>query len=70
MNEEELLKYVEERWNDNIREFHIVGGHNNEVPFDYYVNTVKTLKKHYPNVTVKAYTGAEIEFSPASQDYR
>ncbi len=62
MNEEELLKYVEERWNDNIREFHIVGGHNNEVPFDYYVNTVKTLKKHYPNVTVKAYTGAEIEF--------
>ncbi|MGO4888939.1 aminofutalosine synthase MqnE [Anaerobacillus sp. MEB173] len=62
MDEEALLKYVSERWNDNIREFHIVGGHNNEVPFDYYVNTVRTLKKHYPQATVKAYTGAEIEF--------
>ncbi|WP_096436683.1 aminofutalosine synthase MqnE [Alteribacter populi] len=62
MNEEDLLKYVEDRWNDNIREFHIVGGHNNEVPFDYYLDTIRTLKKHYPQCTVKAYTGAEIEF--------
>lgn len=62
MNEEELLQYVKERWNDNIREFHIVGGHNHTVPFDYYVNIVKTLKKHYPNCTIKAYTAAEIEF--------
>lgn len=62
MNEEELLQYVKERWNDNIREFHIVGGHNNEVPFDYYVNTIKILKEHYPQCTIKAYTAAEIEF--------
>ncbi|WP_280769394.1 aminofutalosine synthase MqnE [Salipaludibacillus daqingensis] len=62
MNEEDLLKYVEERWNDNIREFHIVGGHNTEVPFDYYLDTIRILKKHYPQCTVKAYTGAEIEF--------
>jgi len=62
MTAEQLLQYVQERWNDNIREFHIVGGHNNEVPFDYYLDTIRTLKKHYPNVTIKAYTGAEIEF--------
>ncbi|WP_096202547.1 aminofutalosine synthase MqnE [Bacillus sp. FJAT-45350] len=62
MNEEQLLSYVKERWSDNIREFHIVGGHNHEVPFDYYLDTIRTLKKHYPNCTVKAYTGAEIEF--------
>lgn len=62
MNEEELLSYVQERWNENVREFHIVGGHNAEVPFDYYLNTIRTLKKHYPTATVKAYTGAEIEF--------
>lgn len=62
MNEEQLLQYVRERWNDNIREFHIVGGHNNEVPFEYYVNTIRVLKKHYPNCTIKAYTAAEIEF--------
>ncbi|WP_216830918.1 aminofutalosine synthase MqnE [Alkalihalobacterium elongatum] len=62
MDEEALLKYVGDRWNDNIREFHIVGGHNHEVPFDYYLDTIRTLKKHYPQATVKAYTGAEIEF--------
>ncbi|MET3506255.1 aminofutalosine synthase MqnE [Halalkalibacter oceani] len=62
MDEAALLDYVEKRWNDNIREFHIVGGHNTEVPFDYYLDTIRTLKKHYPQVTVKAYTGAEIEF--------
>ncbi|WP_413378673.1 aminofutalosine synthase MqnE [Alkalihalobacillus sp. 1P02AB] len=62
MHEEELLEYVSKRWNDGIQEFHIVGGHNNEVPFDYYLDTIRTLKKHYPQVTVKAYTGAEIEF--------
>ena len=62
MDEAALLQYVSERWNDNIREFHIVGGHNNEMPFDYYLNTVKALKKHYPTTTIKAYTGAEIEF--------
>ncbi len=62
MGSDALLEYVEKRWNDNIREFHIVGGHNHEVPFDYYLNTIRTLKKHYPQVTIKAYTGAEIEF--------
>ncbi|OIJ20942.1 aminofutalosine synthase MqnE [Anaerobacillus alkalidiazotrophicus] len=62
MSMDELLHYVEHRWNDNIREFHIVGGHNDQVPFDYYLNTIRTLKKHYPTCTIKAYTGAEIEF--------
>lgn len=62
MDEEDLLQYVEERWNDNIREFHITGGHNDQVPFDYYLNIVRTLKKHYPQCTIKAYTAAEVEF--------
>jgi len=62
MSMDQLLQYVGERYNDNIREFHITGGHNNTVDFSYYVDIVKTLKKHYPQVTVKAYTSAEIVF--------
>ncbi|TCS83121.1 aminofutalosine synthase MqnE [Tepidibacillus fermentans] len=62
MGMEDLLRYVEERFNPNIREFHITGGHNHTVGFDYYVDIVKTLKKHYPDVTIKAYTAAEIVF--------
>jgi aminodeoxyfutalosine synthase len=62
MNEEELLAYVEKGYTPTLREFHIVGGHNHTVPFDYYLDTIRILKKHYPDVTIKAYTGAEIVF--------
>lgn len=62
MSADELLEYVGTRYSDGIREFHITGGHNHTVPFDYYLETVSLLKKHYPHVTVKAYTAAEIEF--------
>ncbi|WP_232696814.1 aminofutalosine synthase MqnE [Brevibacillus daliensis] len=62
MGKDELLHYVDTRFYEGIREFHIVGGHNQHVSFDYYVDTLRTLKKAYPDVTLKAYTGAEIEF--------
>lgn len=62
MSMDQLLQYVGERFNENIREFHIVGGHNNTVNFSYYVDTIKTLKQNYPQVTIKAYTSAEIIF--------
>ncbi len=62
MSTDELLHYVSERYNENIREFHIVGGHNHTVDFNYYVDTIKTLKKQYPHVTIKSYTAAEIVF--------
>ncbi|MFD2370357.1 aminofutalosine synthase MqnE [Brevibacillus sp. GCM10020057] len=62
MNTEELLHYVETRYHPGIREFHVVGGHNQHMPFEYYVDTIRTLKKAYPDVTIKSYTGAEIEF--------
>jgi len=62
MSMDELLHYVGTRFHDGIREFHIVGGHNQHVGFDYYLDTIRTLKKAYPQVTIKAYTGAEIEF--------
>ncbi|WP_027416348.1 aminofutalosine synthase MqnE [Aneurinibacillus terranovensis] len=62
MNEEQLLEYVEKRYTPQLQEFHIVGGHNHTVPFDYYLNTVRTLKKNYPHVTIKSYTAAEVVF--------
>mgnify|MGYP000526162804 CR=1 FL=1 len=62
MSMDELLQYVSDRYHENIREFHIVGGHNHTVDFSYYVDTIKTLKKHYPHIRIKAYTAAEIVF--------
>jgi len=59
---EEMLAYIEKHYHPGVREFHIVGGHNPHVPFEYYVESLRVLKQHYPDVTLKAYTAAEIEF--------
>lgn len=59
---EEMLAQLEKTFHPGIREFHIVGGHNPHVPFQYYVDSLKVLKEHYPDVALKAYTAAEIEF--------
>jgi aminodeoxyfutalosine synthase len=59
---EEMIAYVEQHFHPGIREFHIVGGHNPHVPFQYYVDSLQALHDRFPDVTLKAYTGAEIEF--------
>lgn len=69
MNEEQLLEYVEKRWNDNIREFHIVGGHNNEVPFDYYLDTIRVLKKIIQTLQLKPIQEQKLNSSPEFPAY-
>jgi aminodeoxyfutalosine synthase len=59
---EEMIAYVEQHINPEVREFHIVGGHNPHVPFQYYVDSLQALHDRFPKVTLMAYTGAEIEF--------
>lgn len=59
---EEMIAYVEKNMSPGVREFHIVGGHNPHVPFQYYVDSLKALKGRFPDVSLKAYTAAEIEF--------
>ncbi|ALS26761.1 radical SAM protein [Paenibacillus sp. 32O-W] len=59
---DEMIEYVEQHIHPGVREFHIVGGHNPHVPFQYYIDSLKVLKERYPDVTLKAYTAAEIDF--------
>ncbi|WP_020616057.1 aminofutalosine synthase MqnE [Paenibacillus daejeonensis] len=59
---EEMIEYVEQHIHPGVREFHIVGGHNQHVPFQYYVDSLRALRDKYPQVTLKAYTAAEIDF--------
>ncbi|MCD1259792.1 aminofutalosine synthase MqnE [Paenibacillus athensensis] len=59
---EQMVEYVGKHYQPSMREFHITGGHNPNVPFSYYVDCIKALKQHYPDVTIKAHTAAEIEF--------
>ncbi|MDF2722080.1 MAG: radical protein [Paenibacillus sp.] len=62
LNPEQIIEYVGKHYYPGMREFHITGGHNPNVPFDYYVNSIRVLKQNFPDVTIKAYTGAEIDF--------
>jgi len=59
---QQMIDYVEQHIHPDVREFHIVGGHNPHVPFQYYVDSLKALRDKYPNITLKAYTAAEIDF--------
>ncbi len=59
---EEVIAFAEQHYHPGVREFHITGGHNPEVPFDYYVDSIRGLKQRFPEVTIKSYTAAEIEF--------
>ncbi|RXZ84250.1 aminofutalosine synthase MqnE [Paenibacillaceae bacterium] len=59
---EQMIAYVDQHYHPGVREFHIVGGHNPHVPFQYYVDSLIALRDRYPEVTLKAYTAAEIDF--------
>ncbi|WP_308638545.1 aminofutalosine synthase MqnE [Paenibacillus silvisoli] len=58
----QMIEYVEKHIHPDVREFHIVGGHNPHVPFQYYVDSLQALHDRFPNVALKAYTAAEIDF--------
>ncbi len=43
-------------------EVHIVGGFHPKLHLDYYENMMKIIKKNHPELTVKAFTAAEIYY--------
>jgi aminodeoxyfutalosine synthase len=43
-------------------EIHIVGGFNSKLGLDYYESMMKAIKAEFPDVTIKAFTPAEIFF--------
>jgi len=59
---QDMFTYIDEHAHPELREFHITGGHNPHVSFDYFLNYVRALKERYPHITIKAHTAAEIEF--------
>ena len=58
MSMDEILGHVD----NDIREVHMVGGHHPDWPFEKYVEIVSTIHQHYPEVQIKAFTAAEIDY--------
>lgn len=45
-----------------ITELHIVGGLHPDRPFDYYLEMLQTIKRHFPKLHIKAFTAVEIDY--------
>ncbi len=46
----------------NVREFHIVSGLHPDLPFAWYLDMLRALKKEFPAVHLKAFTAVEIDY--------
>jgi aminodeoxyfutalosine synthase len=47
---------------DETREVHIVGGHHPDWPFEYYERMIEAIHQAHPEVQIKAFTAAEIDY--------
>ncbi len=62
---EEILKKLRPFTHSYIHPFtevHIVGGLHPDWPFEYYLEMLSSIKKHFPKLQIKAFTATEIEY--------
>ncbi len=59
---EECVKIAKNAWQKGADEVHIVSAHNPEVGYKYYMNIIKEIRKELPNIHIKAFTAAEVNF--------
>ena len=60
MSIDDIRRKVEERLDEPITEIHMVGGIHPELPFDYYLDALRTIKEVRPSVHIQAFTCVEI----------
>ncbi|PIE74814.1 MAG: aminofutalosine synthase MqnE [Deltaproteobacteria bacterium] len=58
---EDVYDEIMKRIDEPVREIHMVGGLNESLPYNYYIDLLKTIKKARPDVTIKAFTAVEID---------
>lgn len=46
----------------DMDEMHMVGGHHHTLPFEWYEELLRTVRRERPNVQIKAFTVAEIDY--------
>ncbi|MCC7411618.1 MAG: aminofutalosine synthase MqnE [Gammaproteobacteria bacterium] len=45
-----------------VREAHVVGGHHPDLPLQWYVNMLRAIRAHAPEVQIKAFTASELDY--------
>ncbi|OGR10888.1 MAG: aminofutalosine synthase MqnE [Desulfobacterales bacterium RIFOXYA12_FULL_46_15] len=59
---EEIEKRLMTHMDEPVKELHIVGGLNEDLKFDYYIDLLKTIRRIRPHATIKAFTCVEIDY--------
>lgn len=59
---DQIEKRLLDRIDEPVNELHIVGGLNQDLPFSYYTDLLRTVKKIRPDATIKAFTCVEIDY--------
>ncbi len=59
---EEIEKRLSMHMDEPVKELHIVGGLNEDLKFDYYIDLLKTIRRIRPQATIKAFTCVEIDY--------
>ncbi len=62
MSLDTVRKKLEERIEEDIREVHIVGGLDDSLPYEYYLDVLRVVREMRPEVNIKAYTAVEIAY--------
>jgi aminodeoxyfutalosine synthase len=58
---EDSLRVAGEAVKEGATEIHITGGLNTKLPFSYFTDLLAGLKKHYPQLHLKAFTMVELD---------
>jgi len=59
---ERCLDEVRSRLDEPLTEVHIVGGHNPDLPYEFYTDLIRSIAQLRPDMHVKAFTAAEYDF--------
>jgi aminodeoxyfutalosine synthase len=56
------LSEVRQRMHEPLTEVHVVGGHNPDYPYEFYIDLIEGIRDLRPDLHVKAFTAAEYDF--------
>jgi aminodeoxyfutalosine synthase len=59
MTDEQILQRAREASEQGATELHIVGGLHHLLPYEWYLNIIKTIHREFPDLHLKAWTAVE-----------
>ena len=62
MTLEEIFSRADEARRQNATELHIVGGLHPDLPFDFYLMMLRSLRERFPEMHLQAFTAVEIDY--------